>query len=96
MFIKSIKIEKYRNFYNTEMNFNEGINVIVGANNSGKTNILHIISLLSTDIKLNIDDINKNDLYLNWNSYLKNSVKSESNSNVEIKLFFPFVTPISV
>lgn len=77
MFIKSIKIEKYRNFYNTKMNFNEGINVIVGANNSGKTNILHIISLLSTDIKLNIDDINKNDLYLNWNSYLKKSPSIE-------------------
>ena len=47
MILNKVKIKNYRNYKDTEINFNDGINIIVGANNSGKTNILHIISLLS-------------------------------------------------
>lgn len=69
MVIDKIIIKNYRNYKDTEINFNEGINIIVGANNSGKTNILHIISLLSTEYKLNTDDFNKNILFKEFNSY---------------------------
>lgn len=41
MYINSIKIENYRNYENFCMKFKEGLNVIIGANNSGKTNLLH-------------------------------------------------------
>lgn len=69
MFIKSIKINNYRNFYNTTINFDEEMNIIVGANNSGKTNILRIISFLSTNQKMWIDDLNKNNISKNWAVY---------------------------
>ena len=36
MYIQKIRIKNYRNFNDFEMEFHEGLNVIVGANNSGK------------------------------------------------------------
>ena len=39
MYINSIKIKNYRNYENFFMQFKEGLNVIKGANNSGKTNL---------------------------------------------------------
>lgn len=69
MILNKVKIKNYRNYKDTEVNFNDGINIIVGANNSGKTNILHIISLLSTDFKLNVEDFNKNLLYKEYDSF---------------------------
>ena len=71
MKLKHLELKNYRNYKDTEINFNDGINIIVGANNSGKTNILHIISLLSTDFKLNVDDFNKNLLYKEYESFKK-------------------------
>lgn len=42
------------------MDFHEGLNVIVGANNSGKTGLLQAISLLSAATKkMSVDDFNK-------------------------------------
>ena len=69
MLLNKIKIKNYRNYMDTEINFNDEINIIVGANNSGKTNILHIISLLSTEIKLTVEDFNKNLLYKDFKTY---------------------------
>lgn len=69
MILNKVKIKNYRNYKDTEINFNDGINIIVGANNSGKTNILHIISLLSTDFKLDVEDFNKNLLYKEYDSF---------------------------
>ena len=62
MFIKKIKIKNYRNFNNFEMEFNDGLNVIIGANNSGKTGLIHAIRLLSSPSDININDFNKNNL----------------------------------
>ena len=61
MYINSIKIKNYRNYENFFMQFKEGLNVIIGANNSGKTNLLHAINLLK-DLNIEIDDFNKSDL----------------------------------
>ena len=46
MKIKQLKLKNYRNYENFSMQFKEGLNVIIGANNSGKTNLLHAINLL--------------------------------------------------
>jgi hypothetical protein len=43
------------------MEFQKGLNVIIGANNSGKTGLLYSIRLLK-DPSISIDDFNKNDL----------------------------------
>lgn len=44
------------------MEFHEGLNVIVGANNSGKTGLLSAIYLLNSPSNISIDDFNKNNL----------------------------------
>lgn len=46
MYISKITIENFRNFQNNEILFNTGINVIIGHNNAGKTNLLKALSLV--------------------------------------------------
>lgn len=46
MYIKEIKISNYRNFKNASIPFHEGINVIIGHNNTGKSNLLRAIGLV--------------------------------------------------
>jgi len=46
--ISTIKLSSFRNFAKKELLFLDGVNVIVGPNASGKTNILEAIHLLST------------------------------------------------
>ena len=40
MYIAKIAIENFRNFKKTEIEFNDGANVIIGPNNTGKTNLI--------------------------------------------------------
>ena len=53
MRLKSITIENLRSFENSEFNFKE-YNVIVGSNNSGKTNLLRILRMLTSDELLSL------------------------------------------
>lgn len=46
MYIKDIKISNYRNFKDASVPFHEGVNVIVGHNNTGKSNLLRAIGLV--------------------------------------------------
>ena len=71
MYLKKVHIELYRNFYNTDVGLEEGLNVIIGANNTGKSNLLKVISFLHSTPKLSIDDINKNELIANYQEYLE-------------------------
>lgn len=43
------------------MEFQKGLNVIIGSNNSGKTGLLYAIRLLNEPV-LSVDDFNKNNL----------------------------------
>lgn len=73
MYINSIKIKNYRNYEDFYMKFKEGLNVIIGANNAGKTNLLHAINLLK-DLNIDIDDFNKSNLLKKYNNdYRKES-----------------------
>lgn len=46
MHISKINIENFRNFKKNEVLFNSGVNVIIGHNNAGKTNLLKALSLV--------------------------------------------------
>ena len=70
MFISKIHIQNYRNFHDFTMEFHKGLNVIIGANNSGKTGLLYAIKLLSSPSEVTIDDFNKNDLLKYKERYL--------------------------
>lgn len=63
MYISKIKIENFRNFRSNEIEFNDGINVIIGHNNAGKSNLIKALALvLNPNVKrrLSINDFNMN------------------------------------
>lgn len=62
MYISNISIQGFRNFPDNNIDFNEGVNVIIGHNNAGKTSLLRAIGLLiNNDMsrRLEIDDFSK-------------------------------------
>lgn len=62
MHISKIKINNFRNFKEKEVEFTEGVNVIIGHNNSGKTNLLKALALVldfAGSKRLGIDDFYK-------------------------------------
>ena len=46
MYISSINIKGFRNFKDTIIEFNDGINILIGHNNAGKTNLLKALQLV--------------------------------------------------
>lgn len=63
MYISKIKIKGFRNFKEKEILFNDGINVIIGHNNAGKSNLLKSIALVidsKTSKRLAVSDFNQN------------------------------------
>lgn len=64
MFISELEIENFRGFnYRTKILLNNGINVLIGQNNSGKTTIIKAMELLFSDgskKKLSVGDFYKN------------------------------------
>lgn len=63
MYISKIQINNFRNFKQKEIDFNDGINVIIGHNNAGKTNLIKALSLVIDTQKskrLEVEDFNKN------------------------------------
>lgn len=72
MYIQRISIKNYRCFRNFSMEFQKGLNVIIGANNSGKTGLLYAIRLLN-EPSLSVDDFNKNNLLNYTELYLNDA-----------------------
>lgn len=63
MFISKLRIQNFRCFEDVEIEFNEGLNVIIGENNCGKTTIMRALQIFfngSTSHIHTIDDFNKN------------------------------------
>ncbi|MBE98476.1 AAA family ATPase [Flavobacterium coralii] len=62
MYISKIFIDGFRNFTDKTIEFNEGVNVIIGHNNAGKTSLLKAIGLIvnnEASRRLEIDDFSK-------------------------------------
>lgn len=63
MYISNVNITNYKNFRNNTIDFNNGLNVIIGHNNAGKSNLLRALALIfnsNSKKHLSIDDFNKN------------------------------------
>ena len=63
MYISKIHIKNYRTYDDLEIKFNDRINIIIGHNNAGKSNLIKAISLFfdsNTKKNLGINDFNKN------------------------------------
>jgi predicted ATP-dependent endonuclease of OLD family len=63
MYISKLEICNFRNFENISVNFSPQMNVIIGHNNAGKTNLINalqfIFSYRSNQSRITIDDFNK-------------------------------------
>ena len=62
MYISKIEIKNYRCFHESIIEFNEGVNVLIGENNSGKTTVLKALRFLfdkSNNKRPTIDDFYK-------------------------------------
>ncbi len=62
MYISGIRIKNYRNFKDLKVEFNYGLNVIIGHNNAGKTNLIKALQLVldrNLKEKPSIDDFCK-------------------------------------
>lgn len=62
MYISKTIIEGFRNFPKNTIEFNDGVNVIIGHNNAGKTSLLRAIGLIidqNANRRLEIDDFSK-------------------------------------
>ncbi len=47
MYIKSLKLENFRNYDNLSVNFHPGVNILIGDNAQGKTNLIEAIYMMS-------------------------------------------------
>ena len=64
MKISQIRINNFRNYNDTTISLKEGINVVIGPNNAGKTNFLKVIAFLNIrPAKLKLSDFNYNNLF---------------------------------
>ena len=59
MYLQHIHLINYRNYENQELKLNRGINVLIGSNGQGKTNLLEAIYYLAV-----VNDA------MNWKSIL--------------------------
>lgn len=46
MYISKMRIKGFRNFLDTTISFNDGLNVLIGHNNAGKSNIIKALSII--------------------------------------------------
>ncbi len=75
MYISKIKIKNFRNFKENEIEFNDGINVIIGHNNAGKSNLIRALGLVlnpKSKMRLTISDFNK---HVSWDALRQHSPK---------------------
>ena len=87
MIVKNIEIKNFRNYQNLDLNFSPTINIFVGQNAQGKTNLLESIYLLSLSNSHRTNDYKE---LINWDekeSLIKADVqKTTGNINLEIRL----------
>lgn len=69
MYLKEMQIRNFRNFHKAKFVFQKGVNVIIGENDSGKTNALQAIRLI-LDRRLNWYEIEITEEM--FSDYLKN------------------------
>ncbi len=85
MYFNKIKLINYRNFLNTLINFNPNLNIFIGGNAQGKTNILEALNLIVRGTSYRTNDDKQ---LINWNnkvSYLLGDINKE-NENFQVSM----------
>lgn len=87
MYVKNIRLINFRNYYNLSMDFNKKVNIFIGKNAQGKTNLLEAIFMCATgkSFRTNRDkeiiNLNKSQAYLGADISI-----GENDKFIEIKL----------
>lgn len=88
MYIKNLQLINFRNYYELNIELNKNINVFMGDNAQGKTNILESIYYCSIGKS---HRTNKDKELINWNkneAYIKSYISRERvDKKIEIKIF---------
>ncbi|MCC5912459.1 MAG: AAA family ATPase [Clostridiaceae bacterium] len=72
MYISKLNIEGYKNCKNmSDINFNKGLNIIVGENASGKTTIINSLRLILRDNEYSYMNITEDDFYRSFEAESK-------------------------
>ncbi len=79
MFLEKLRIQNFRGISDLTLTFNEGLNIILGENNSGKTRIIDALRLC-----LGYKDIDRT-IYINENDFTAGLPETES---IEFSLYF--------
>ena len=90
-FIKRVKLEGYKSIRSAEIDFQPGLNIVIGKNGSGKTNFLKLIdkairtsySELDNDFYLEMDVFNREHIHIVVARIL--SLKNEEVQNFSLK-----------
>jgi len=83
MHISEVRIYNYKNYRDTKVKFSEGLNVVVGPNNSGKSNLLECVGYISKKPESNVDQFNKYVLNCNFKEFKKASPEIEIDYTIE-------------
>lgn len=89
-YIKKLKLENFKRFKSLEVNFDQGINTIIGDNESGKSSILQAIDLVAKGSRSRIETIGIESLLTKevCNSFINLSQKSISDlPEIHIEVF---------
>jgi putative ATP-dependent endonuclease of the OLD family len=88
MFLKRIEIKHFRVINELTLNFNKGLNVLIGENNSGKSSIIDALRLCLTYGN------QFRDIYINVNDFHINKMNpDEPAGDIEFHLFFEITKP---
>lgn len=83
LYLKEVKLSGYKSIENVQIEFQKGINIIIGKNAAGKTNFLNF---LNKCISLDFQDLS------NFNSHLLfqngKNITIETNNNIELEDLF--------
>jgi len=87
LYFNKIRLINYRNFLNISIDFNPNLNIFIGGNAQGKTNLLEALNLIVQGTSYRTNDDKQ---LINWNnktSYLLGEInKNNENFRVNISL----------
>ena len=86
MYIEKLKLKKYRNYDEIEINFDKNINIIYGNNAEGKTNLLESIYMCSTSKSHKNSKENEIIKFNEKESHIKIFFKKENDKEITIDI----------
>lgn len=92
MYINFVKIENYRNFQDIEVNLSK-LSIIIGENNSGKTNFINALKLVlnNSDLEFSSKKLSHTDINLDAiKSFYQSLKNSEECKAPEVKITVRF------